>query len=84
MFRLNSIFSSERIMAKISIDDDPLVSDPEFCEEADLKPTTTAGWRCHGKGPNFVKIGRRVFYRRSAINTWLRAQERHLGNAVAP
>jgi predicted DNA-binding transcriptional regulator AlpA len=32
-------------------------------------------WRTRGEGPPFVKIGRRVMYRRSSLATWLAGQE---------
>jgi hypothetical protein len=38
------------------------------------RPQTLAGWRCDNKGPEYVKIGRAVFYRRAAISAWLATQ----------
>ena len=47
---------------------------------------TLAMWRCAGKGPKFMKIGR-VFYYREDLDTWLKngvvnstAQARTLSN----
>lgn len=37
--------------------------------------TTTGSWAMHrfrGTGPKFVKIGRKVFYRESDVDNWLR------------
>jgi hypothetical protein len=34
------------------------------------------GWRMTGEGPRFLKIGGRVFYRRSDQVEWLRSRER--------
>lgn len=34
-----------------------------------------AVWRCEGKGPPYVKIGRDVFYRRSTIREWVAERE---------
>ena len=31
--------------------------------------------RAQRRGPAFIKLGRRVFYRREAVNEWLRALE---------
>lgn len=39
--------------------------------------------RWNGSGPAFVKIGRSVRYRRSAINAWLESQSRTWTRAVA-
>ncbi|MFZ4808095.1 MAG: helix-turn-helix transcriptional regulator [Hyphomicrobiaceae bacterium] len=35
---------------------------------------TLARWRRDGTGPRFMKIGRRIFYRRSDVEAWLAAQ----------
>ena len=32
---------------------------------------TLQKWRVEGRGPRFLKVGRRVFYRRSDIEAWL-------------
>ena len=39
-------------------------------------PRTIERWRTSGKGPDFIKIGRRVLYRESAIRRWLNQQTR--------
>jgi predicted site-specific integrase-resolvase len=36
---------------------------------------TLRRWRREGRGPKFIKEGRRVLYRRSAIAEWLAARE---------
>jgi hypothetical protein len=56
--------------------DDPLIpSHDAAVRELHQAPLTLATWRSKGKGPKFVKIGRAVFYRASAIREWLAAQE---------
>ena len=35
------------------------------------RPSTLAHWRSEGRGPAFIKIGRRVAYRGSDLNAWL-------------
>ena len=37
---------------------------------------TIERWRTNGTGPKFIKVGRRVFYRESAIERWLDQQTR--------
>jgi len=37
---------------------------------------TLAEWRSDGKGPQYLKIGRYVRYRWSAVNAWLDEQSR--------
>ena len=60
-------------------DSDPLL-DTDFVAHQILK--CTANWlerlRCEGRGPAYVKIGRLIRYRRSAIDQWLAE------NTVAP
>lgn len=35
---------------------------------------TMAAWRCQSKGPAYVRIGRRIFYRGRDLNEWLEKQ----------
>jgi predicted DNA-binding transcriptional regulator AlpA len=37
---------------------------------------THARWRSAGEGPEFVKLGRRVFYTAGALRTWIEKQTR--------
>ena len=37
---------------------------------------TLAKWRCYGTGPEFVKIGKRVFYEESALNAFIDERRR--------
>lgn len=57
-----------------SVDPDELLSQSEVATLLRQKPQTLAGWRCEGKGPEYVKVGRSVYYRRTAISTWLAGQ----------
>jgi hypothetical protein len=40
-----------------------------------VKPGTLATWRCHGRGPKFVKIGRACFYYRADLLAWIEQQK---------
>lgn len=42
----------------------------------DLSPRTLERWRLLGRGPRYVKVGRRVAYTEEALATWLQQQER--------
>ena len=42
----------------------------------DLSPRTLERWRIAGRGPRFVKVGRRCGYTAAAIADWLQEQER--------
>jgi predicted DNA-binding transcriptional regulator AlpA len=37
----------------------------------DFKPATLEQWRWHNRGPQFVKLGRCVRYRKSDLNTYI-------------
>ena len=56
------------------IDPAELISDKEAATKLHVKPQTLAAWRCEGRGPNWCKIGRRVYYRLSDLQTWLATQ----------
>ena len=40
---------------------------------------TLAQWRCQGRGPKYLRIGRRIFYRGADLNAWLDAHTVHPG-----
>ena len=48
----------------------------ELAEMLDLHKVTLAAWRAEGKGPAFIKAGRRVRYRPSDIEEWVEANTR--------
>ena len=41
-----------------------------------VSPATLRKWRWEGKGPKFIKIGRKVAYRDSDINAFIDSQVR--------
>ena len=41
-----------------------------------LRPSTLECWRTTGGGPPFKKFGRRVFYDRDDLESWVKAQHR--------
>ena len=58
-------------------DNDELLTDGEACAEVGLKCTRTLRrWRVLREGPPHVRIGRKVYYRRGALQQWLLARER--------
>jgi hypothetical protein len=60
--------------------DDPLLSPGETASALLTNERTLERWRMTGAGPAYVKVGRRVAYRRSALDGWLRGQtRRHTG-----
>jgi predicted DNA-binding transcriptional regulator AlpA len=48
-----------------------LLKPEEFASLYHQSLATLATWRCRGKGPRFVKLGRRVLYRRADLDDWL-------------
>ena len=40
---------------------------------------TLAQWRCHGRGPKFVRFGNRVLYFGADLNAWIDAHVVHPG-----
>lgn len=56
---------------------DPLEEMVDEAEAAPLvrqNPRTLTVWRSQGKGPRYVKLGRKVFYRKSDLRDFVRAQ----------
>lgn len=58
------------------VENDELHSSHAAAKRLHVSHGTLAFWRCSGRGPRYVKIGRAVFYAESAIVAWLKAQER--------
>lgn len=56
--------------------DTDLLTITEAAEVLRTPLATLRYWRYLGIGPRSFRIGRRVFYRRGALDDWLRAQER--------
>jgi hypothetical protein len=57
-----------------SVDPSELLDAKETAALLRQKPQTLAGWRCESRGPEYIKVGRSVYYRREAISTWLAGQ----------
>ncbi|WP_454757223.1 helix-turn-helix transcriptional regulator [Cupriavidus campinensis] len=34
-------------------------------------PKTLAQWRSRGEGPNYIRLGGRIFYHRAALDAWI-------------
>jgi|HubBroStandDraft_6_1064221.scaffolds.fasta_scaffold135155_1 hypothetical protein len=57
-------------------DDDELLTEDETRAEIAVKCTRTLRrWRVLHQGPPHVRIGRKVYYRRGALQQWLLARE---------
>ena len=51
--------------------DDVLLTEAEVAEMLRVSQRTVRRWRNEGTGPPALRIGRRIRYRRSAVETWL-------------
>jgi predicted DNA-binding transcriptional regulator AlpA len=56
---------------------DELFRSPLAAKYLTLSKQTLDLWRCQGRGPKFLKVGRAVCYRRSDLDQWLNGQVRH-------
>ena len=45
---------------------------------------TLAQWRCHGKGPPYIRFGNRVLYLGVDLNRWMDAHAVHPGTPREP
>ena len=51
------------------------ISREDLAKQLALTTDTLARWATIGNGPPRIKIGRRVFYRKSSVEKWLKALE---------
>jgi len=60
-------------------DNDPLFTQTVLSRDVlqgKVAEATLEKWRHLGRGPRFIKVGKAVFYRQSAIDHWLKQQTR--------
>jgi excisionase family DNA binding protein len=53
----------------------PLAGSAEVAEVLGIPEKTLREWRSRGIGPEYLKVGRYVRYRWSAVNEWLATRE---------
>jgi len=53
------------------------ISRDDLAEQLEVATITLSRWACEGNGPAHIRVGRRVFYRRAAVDAWLRSMERN-------
>ena len=51
-----------------------LLTQDSLAAELKMRPQSLADWRHRGKGPDYVKLGQLVRYRRSDVQRWLEGQ----------
>ncbi len=51
--------------------DDNLVMTKEASQILGLAKSTLEHWRVEGRGPDFIKFGNKVYYKRDQLQSWL-------------
>lgn len=54
-----------------------LLNTPALATELDASEPTIISWRRKGCGPDFIRVGRLIRYRRSDVDRWLQEQTQH-------
>lgn len=54
---------------------EPLLSTDQTAAILGIKLNTLDAWRCHGRGPKFVKWGRAIRYDRKDVLDWIESQK---------
>ena len=75
-YRNNESDLSQQEESMPSDEQTELLTQETLAVELKMKPQSLADWRHRGKGPNYVKLGQLVRYRRSDIELWLAEQTR--------
>ena len=57
-------------------DPDALLTTEEAAPRVRLSPRTLERYRVTGGGPEFLKVGRLVFYQRKTLDAWLETKRR--------
>jgi excisionase family DNA binding protein len=65
---------SARTMSSPQVGDEWLTTD-ELAELLKVPVPTVRAWRHNGSGPEGVRLGRHVRYRRTAVGAWIAANE---------
>ena len=64
-------------------DEDRLLMSAETARRIRVTPTTLKAWRHRRQGPPFYRYGRRVVYRASEVDAWVRAHRVAADDGVA-
>lgn len=52
-----------------------LISEKDYAEQRDISVRSVQRERAQRVGPPFIKVGRKVYYRSAAIESWLLSKE---------
>jgi predicted DNA-binding transcriptional regulator AlpA len=59
-----------------------LLSPEDLAQNLGLSPATLADWRSQGKGPAYLKAGRRIWYPKTHVDRWIQSQIRETSNGT--
>ncbi|WP_311209502.1 MULTISPECIES: helix-turn-helix domain-containing protein [unclassified Aeromicrobium] len=59
----------------------PLLTPADVGEHLRLSEKTLANWRCQGRGPAFLRVGRDIRYRPEDVLAWLEGEQIPHGEA---
>jgi excisionase family DNA binding protein len=59
--------------------DEQILNEKEAAKLLGLATPTIRRWRCEGRGPSYVKLGKAVRYKRSIVEAWRDARFVDLG-----
>jgi len=62
----------------------PPLTTVEAAQYLNLKPSTLEVWRCQGRGPRFVRLGRSIRYRVKDLDEFMEKGLRTNTSEVAP
>ena len=51
-----------------------LITEEVSARVLDVEPSTLATWRSQGKGPDYVKLGKGVFYTVNSLSAWVNGE----------
>ena len=74
-FRLGQESVNQSTPATVSDSRSNLIDVNAAAEILGLKVQTLAAWRLRGRGPKFVRMGRRILYRPAALNAFVAVRE---------
>lgn len=61
---------------------DGLLSPEELAHNLGLSPATLADWRSEKRGPAYLKVGRRIWYPKQHVHSWLAEQLQETSNVT--
>ena len=51
-----------------------LIASEDLARMLNILPTTLREWRRMGKGPDYLRLGKRAYYRQKDVDAWIEEQ----------